>query len=94
MSEVEQTESIGNSTERVSLFKFVEYFSDSYLTGKELHLYFKFWGMTKNKNDSSISSLTGCFVVICSLWDNKIGDKGGKGLGEGLKHNTSLKELK
>ena len=39
------------------------------------------------------SSLTMWFGVLCSLSSNQIGDEGGKGLGEGLKHNTSLQTL-
>ena len=46
-----------------------------------------------NNNDSSKASLTTRFVAHCSLESNQIGDEGCKGLGEGLKHNTSLQKL-
>ena len=32
-------------------------------------------------------------IDLCSLWENRIGDAGAAGLGEGLKDNTALQEL-
>ena len=58
-----------------------------------LYLFLSPTSVDKNDIDSSISSLTVHFVALCSLQYNQIGDEGGKGLGEGLKHNTSLQML-
>ena len=33
-------------------------------------------------------------IDLCSLWENQIGYAGAVGLGEGLKSNTALRELR